>query len=161
MSVSDYNRVGGISEKSQRNLILGGSWPKEEDEVADRYIQFGISIPEGKTFTVDNISFVIAGSGGNGMCYRARYFKSSDISAVMTLSEQKNMSNGVLNEISVNPMLELSAGEILYIRIYPWYSSVANGKTICLKDVKDFRLEQGYEPFEYFGRAIVPGDKDR
>lgn len=24
MSVSDYNRVGGISEKSQRNLILGG-----------------------------------------------------------------------------------------------------------------------------------------
>ena len=48
------------------------------------------------------------------MCYRAHYFKSSDISAVMTLSEQKNMSNGVLTEISDNPMLELSAGEILY-----------------------------------------------
>ena len=72
---------------------------------------------EGKTFTVDNISLVIAGSGGNGMCYRAHYFKSSDISAVMTLSEQKNMSNGVLNEISVNPMLELSA-ERFFIYVY-------------------------------------------
>ena len=156
MSVSDYNRVGGISEKSQRNLILGGSWPKEEDEVADRYIQFGISIPEGKTFTVDNISFVIAGSGGNGMCYRARYFKSSDISAVMTLSEQKNMSNGVLNEISVNPMLELSAGEILYIRIYPWYSSVANGKTICLKDVKISGLSKDMSPSNILAEQLSP-----
>ena len=156
MSVSDYNRVGGISEKSQRNLILGGSWPKEEDEVADRYIQFGISIPEGKTFTVDNISLVIAGSGGNGMCYRAHYFKSSDISAVMTLSEQKNMSNGVLNEISVNPMLELSAGEILYIRIYPWYSSVANGKTICLKDVKISGLSKDMSPSNILAEQLSP-----
>lgn len=136
MSVSDYNRVGGIPEKSQRNLISGGSWPKEEDEVSDRYIQFGVSVPENKTFTVDEISFVIAGSGGNGMCYRARYFKSSDISSVMTLGEQKNMTNGELNEVSVKPMLELSSGETLYVRIYPWYSSAANGKTICLKDVK-------------------------
>ena len=141
-------------------MILGGSWPKEEDEVADRYIQFGISIPEGKTFTVDNISFVIAGSGGNGMCYRARYFKSSDISAVMTLSEQKNMSNGVLNEISVNPMLELYAGEILYIRISLVFFC-GKWENDLLEGCQDFRLEQGYEPFEYFGRAIVPGDKDR
>lgn len=136
MSVSDYNRVGGISEKSQRNLISGDTWPKEEDEVSDRYIQFGVSVPENKIFTVDEISFVVAGSGGNGMCYRARYFKSSDISTVMTLGEQINMTNGVLNEVSVKPMLELSAGETLYVRIYPWYTSVANRKTICLKDVK-------------------------
>ena len=135
MFVSDYNRVGGISEKSQRNLIVGESWPKEEDEVADRYIQFGITVPDNKVFTVDKISFVIAGSGGNGMCYRARYFKSSDLSHTMTVSEQKNMRNGELNDVSIMPMLELSAGETMYLRIYPWYSSVANSKTICLKDV--------------------------
>ena len=156
MSVSDYNRVGGILEKSQRNLITGGLWLKEEDEVSDRYIQFGISVPENKMFTVDGISFVVAGSGGNGMCYRARYFKSSDISSVMTLSEQKNMANGVLNEVSVKPMLELSAGEILYVRIYPWYSSAANGKTICLKDVKISGLSRDMDSSGVPDNQLVP-----
>ena len=61
-----------------------------------------------------------------------------------------------MNEISVNPMLELSAGEILYIRIYPWYSSVANGKTICLKDVKISGLSKDMSPSNILAEQLSP-----
>ena len=37
--------------------------------------------------------------------------------------------------VSAQPVLELSEGETLLLRIYPWYSSEATGKTICLSHV--------------------------
>ena len=37
--------------------------------------------------------------------------------------------------VSAQPVLELPAGETLLLRIYPWYSSEATGKTICLSHV--------------------------
>ena len=33
------------------------------------------------------------------------------------------------------PVVELQAGETLLLRVYPWYSSQATGKTICLSHV--------------------------
>jgi hypothetical protein len=46
------------------------------------------------------------------------------------------MVSNTMNTVSKIPVLKLLAGETLKLRVYPWYSSAATGKTICLSDVK-------------------------
>jgi hypothetical protein len=38
--------------------------------------------------------------------------------------------------VSKQPVIKLVYGETLKLRVYPWYSMEATGKTICLADVK-------------------------
>ena len=42
-----------------------------------------------------------------------------------------NASN-TMYPVTYNKLTELAAGESLYLRVFPWYSSSATGKTICL-----------------------------
>ncbi|MFT3752407.1 MAG: T9SS type A sorting domain-containing protein [Paludibacter sp.] len=34
--------------------------------------------------------------------------------------------------MTYNKLVELTAGQSLYLRVYPWYNGTATGKTICL-----------------------------
>jgi lysophospholipase L1-like esterase len=123
------------TRKTQRNLLDGDVWPAGEiDEVSTRYIQFGISASEGTELNIDNISLYVGGAGGSGMRCRISYSK-DDFVTTSVVEEFSSMTANTMYAVSKIPTVKLAYGETLKLRVYPWYSIEATGKTICLADV--------------------------
>jgi len=124
------------TRKTQRNLLIGDAWPAGEiDEVSTRYIQFGIKANAGTELNINLISLYIGGAGGNGMRCRISYSK-DDFVTTFVAGEFQSMVSNTMNAVSKIPVLKLVNGETLKVRVYPWYSSAATGKTICISDFK-------------------------
>ena len=124
------------TRKTQRNLLTGDKWPEGEiDEVSTRYIQFGITAAKGTTLKIDNISLFACGCGGNGMRCHINYSKDPNFANQHTIFSPTSMPANNMLEVKATPVISLDEGETLLVRIYPWYSSAATGKTICLSDV--------------------------
>lgn len=125
--------------KTQRNLIVGGTWPAGEiDEVSTRYIQFGIQANLATELNIDSIGLYVGGAGGNGMRCRVWYSLNEDFSNAVAIADYStSMVSNTMYAVSATPVVHLSAGETLYLRIFPWYnsSSPATGKTLCLSAV--------------------------
>lgn len=123
------------SRKMQRNLLTGDNWPADEmDDNPGRYIQFGIKPNEGNVLKINNISLYICGAGGNGMCAHI-YYSTDNFETRTTIWEKKNIVANNPVYVEATPVVSLEEGQELLIRIYPWYSSAANGKTLCISDV--------------------------
>ena len=129
-------------EVTQRNIIDNetGEWPSGEiDEVSTRYIQFGISANEGTVLNIDSIGLYVCGAGGNGMRCRIYYMIDNGTGTVMAAANGTNLSAtmtaNTMYEVSARPVVALQAGESLYVRVYPWYTSKTSGKTLCLSHV--------------------------
>lgn len=124
------------SRKTQRNLIVGDAWPEGEiDEVSTRYIQFGITAAKGTTLKIDNISMFVCGCGGNGMRCHVNYSKEPNFANQHTIFSPTSMPANNMLEVKATPVISLEEGETLLVRVYPWYTSKATSKTICLSDV--------------------------
>ncbi len=124
------------TRKTQRNLIVGDAWPEGEiDEVSTRYIQFGITAAKGTTLKIDNISMFVCGCGGNGMRCHVNYSTDPNFANQHTIFSPTSMAANTMLEVKATPVISLNEGETLLVRVYPWYSSKATGKTICLSDV--------------------------
>ena len=125
--------------KTQRNLIVGGTWPASEiDEVSTRYIQFGIQANLATELNIDSIGLYVGGAGGNGMRCRVWYSLNEDFSNAVAIGDfSGSMVSNTMYAVSATPVVRLTAGETLYLRIFPWYnsSSPATGKTLCLSAV--------------------------
>ena len=125
--------------KTQRNLIVGSTWPAGEiDEVSTRYIQFGIQANQATELNIDSIGLYVGGAGGNGMRCRVWYSLNEDFSNAVAIGDfSRSMVSNTMYAVSATPVVRLSAGETLYLRIFPWYnsSSPATGKTLCLSAV--------------------------
>ncbi len=123
------------SRKTQRNLLTGDAWPADEiDDNPNRYIQFGIKPNIGNTLKINNISLFVCGCGGNGMCCHI-YYSTDNFETRTTIFEMKKMPANNMQEVKVSPVITLNDGEELLLRVYPWYTGAATGKTICLSDV--------------------------
>lgn len=124
------------SRKTQRNVIEGESWPAGEiDEVSTRYIEFAVQPAKGTTLKVDSMSMFVCGCGGNGMCCKIYYSKEENFANPVNIFEMKSMPANNMQYVCSMPVLSVSEGETLRIRVYPWYNNAATGKTICLSDV--------------------------
>ena len=126
------------TRKVQRNLIEGESWPAGEiDEVSTRWIEFAVKPAKGTTLNVNEISMYVCGCGGNGMRCKIYYSKEEAFANAVNIADfSKSMKANDMMEVKATPVLEVKDNETLRVRIYPWYSSAANGKTICVSDVK-------------------------
>ncbi|MBN2167281.1 MAG: hypothetical protein JW717_13475 [Marinilabiliaceae bacterium] len=121
-----------VTQKMQRNLIIGDAWPANEiDEVSTRFMQFGITANANTELNIDSIGLYIAGAGGNGMRCRISY-STDNFSTSKVIHEFASMVANTVYEVSAIPIEKLSYSDTLKVRIYPWYSSAATGKTICL-----------------------------
>ena len=136
------------TRKMQRNLVNNPTetvkdgatvtvyrWPANEiDDDPERYIEFGVKPNEGNDLKINNISLFLCGAGGNGMCAHV-YYSTDNFVTRTTIFEGKNMTanNPVL--IQAQPVLTVKNGEQLLVRVYPWYSSQADDKTLCISDV--------------------------
>ncbi len=124
------------SHKTQRNVIEGGTWPAGEiDEVSTRYIQFGMKAPTETTIDIDKISLYVAGAGGSGMRCKIYYATDANFSDATLMQEFASMAGNTVYGVESTPVVSIADGQSIYLRIYPWYSSEATGKTICLSDV--------------------------
>ncbi len=125
------------SRKTQRNVIEGEQWPEGEiDEVSTRYIEFGVTAVEGTELSIDEISYFLCGCGGNGMCVNVWYSTNADFSDAKQMYHKEKLPANNMQYVSETPVLTIPAGESLRLRFYPWYNGGANGKTICLSDIK-------------------------
>lgn len=125
------------SRKTQRNVIEGEAWPAGEiDEVSTRYIEFGVKAMEGTTLKIDEISFFLCGCGGNGMRVKVYYSTEDDFSNPQMIYNPSALAANNMQYVKETPVVSLESGHSLRLRFYPWYTSAANGKTICLSDVK-------------------------
>ena len=125
------------NRKTQRNTIdnEGNKWPANEiDESPNRYIEFGVQANEGTELKVSNIELFIGGAGGNGMMCHV-YYSTDDYSTRTGIFSPGKMVSNTMYKVSVQPVVSLQPGQTLKVRVYPWYTSEAEGKTICLSDV--------------------------
>ena len=123
------------SRKTQRNLLTGDAWPADEiDDNPDRYIQWGIKPALGTELKIDEISLFVCGCGGNGMCSHI-YFSTDNFETRTTIFEMKKMPANNMQYVKATPVISLTEGQELLVRVYPWYNGAANGKTICLSDL--------------------------
>ena len=127
------------TRKTQRNLILGDTWPMGEiDEVSNRYVQFAITASKGMTLKIDSIGMYVCGCGGNGMMCHINYSTEKNFANQHTIYAPSNMVANNMVAVSVTPVISLNEGDTLRLRIYPWYNSATSavsGKTICLSDI--------------------------
>lgn len=138
MEVYNYTTVvGSAAGNSQRSRIIGGSWTAEVAQNNNRYIQFAVSPEAGVVFNVDSIGLYYGSAGGSGMRANIYYSTDSAFSSPVQLNTPGtplSIANG-MQLLSYNPILKLAAGQTLYLRIFPWYTTTATGKYVCLQNV--------------------------
>lgn len=126
------------TRKTQRNLIEGEAWPAGEiDEVSTRWIEFAVKPAKGTTLNVSEISMYLCGCGGNGMRCKVYYSTEENFANAVNIADfSGEMKANNMMEVKATPVLKVGEDETLRVRIYPWYTSAATGKTICVSDVK-------------------------
>ena len=112
----------------------GGAWVKAEDDSPNQYVEFTVTCPEGKKLDISSISMKIGGKGGGGVHCHA-YYSTDGFVTRTTFYAPASMSNGVMNEVAASPVVQLEEGDQFQIRVYPWYTSNATGKWLCIQDV--------------------------
>ena len=124
------------TRKTQRNLLTSDNWPANEiDDNPERYIEWGVKPTAGTTLSIDEISLFVCGCGGNGMCCHI-YYSIDGFSTRTTMFEMKKMPANSMQYVKEQPVIKLSEGQQLLVRVYPWYDGAATGKTICLSDLR-------------------------
>jgi lysophospholipase L1-like esterase len=127
---------GVTGSTTQRNIIIGDTWVAGEvDIVTTRYIQFGVQPAANTTFTVDSIGLYAAAAGGSGMRFRVMIAKKSDFSDAITLENKTTNASNTIVKLSYKPILQVADSEYFYLRFYPWYSSAATSKYLCLQNL--------------------------
>ena len=112
----------------------GGAWVKAEDDSPNQYVQFTVTCPEGRKLDINRIAMKVGGRGGNGMRCHV-YYSTDGFANRTTIFAPTSMSSNVMNEVEAMPVVNLEEGDQLQIRVYPWYTSDATGKWLCLQDV--------------------------
>ena len=88
----------------------------------------------GNTLKIDSIGLFVCGAGGNGMMCHI-YYSTDNFETRHTLYAPTKMTANNPEAVQAQPVIALDEGQQLLLRIYPWYTGAATGKTICLSDV--------------------------
>ena len=134
-------KVEGMAKygnNSQKGLMVstseGGAWVKAEDDSPNQYVQFTVTAPDGQKLDINHIAMKVGGHGGGGMRCHV-YYSTDGFVTRTTIYSPGSMASGVMNEVDVTPVIKLDEGDQLQIRVYPWYTSNATGKWLCIQDV--------------------------
>ncbi len=123
---------------SQKGLMVStsesGTWVKAEDDSPNQYVQFTVTAPDGQKLDVNHIAMKVGAQGGGGMRCHV-YYSTDGFVTRTTIYSPASMASGVMNEVDATPVIKLEEGDQLQIRIYPWYTSNATGKWLCISDV--------------------------
>ncbi len=117
-------------------LSPASGWPAGDiDESPTRYVEFGVKVPEGKILTVNKLSMNVGGVNTNAMRCHVNWSATDAFGNPKTFYSPTEMKSGVMNAASTEVMLNLSEGETLLVRVYPWTSEAQQDASICVSDV--------------------------
>ena len=139
-TATDVN-ISNMGSRMKNNTLQAyggsslGSWTKGEDDDPNRYIEFNVTCPEGKTLDINNISLKVGGVATNDICCHV-YYSTDGYSNRTTIYAPTVMTANVMNEVSATPVIKLEEGESVKVRIYPWsVTAYESGKYIAVSDV--------------------------
>ena len=123
---------------AQKGLMVstseGGAWVKAEDDSPNQYVQFTMTCPDATKLDINHIAMKVGGHGGGGMKCHV-YYSTDGFVTRTTIYAPALMASGVMNDVDVAPVIKLEEGDQLQIRVYPWYTSNATGKWLCVSNV--------------------------
>jgi hypothetical protein len=114
------------------------NWPAGEiDENATRYIDFAITAPTTMELRITGISMLLASHSTSTMCCHINTGFGEEFTDVQTIYERKNFTNKTPVAVILTPVLSVSAGQTLHVRVLPWHEDAAekSGKYICVKNL--------------------------
>ncbi len=119
------------------NLVAtGGVWPDGDiDESPTRYVEFGLTAPEGKAVKISGLSMGVGGIDTDAMQCHVSYSTKPGFGEPRTFYSPASMAAGVVNQVSTSDIINLSAGETLLIRVYPWTKQQVKNAPIRISDV--------------------------
>lgn len=131
------NNYAQIDDVKMQRLKPSSGWPGGEiDEVSTRYVEFKATVPAGKTFYMDKISFNVVGQYASDFGLHAYYATSSSFTDAALIAEKTKMTGNEHIAVSKDVTKTIEEGETVYIRIYPWKEAAAeSGKYFCLSDM--------------------------
>jgi hypothetical protein len=141
MGASGSARLGPASGSSNNGSVdaCNGNetwttnlWPNSTERVTDDYIQFRVNVSEG-TFEITHFSFISNISSSNSATSYDVYY-STDGFTTETFLDSGNHSTGSCTAHGGNLEEELSAGESILFRIYP-YNQGAGTASLRIDDV--------------------------
>jgi len=106
---------------------------------AGKYVQFAVAAPASGSFSVSAISAWMATSGGSNTRADIEYSTAADFSNPVRLNGDTPLTfvNGTMVQTTYGSLaITIPAGTTLYVRVFPWYTSVATGKYLAISDVK-------------------------
>ena len=136
MEIVDY--AGDL----QRLQVAGGAWSAAEDDDPSRYISFGLKSTSNNTIKIDNIALKVGGAGGNDVNCHV-YYTTDGFQTRTTLLEKNDMTSGTMYEVKATTNISLEKDQMLEVRIYPWCSTTATGRYLCLQGVTLSGVEEG------------------
>ena len=108
-------------------IAQGGAWPAGEiDEVATRYLEYRFEGRPQQEVMVKELELTVKAIGGEGMNIHINYGIGSAFKGVTTMYENTALPNNQEVTIRIAQPFIIPPGEVLYVRILPWYDS--NGK---------------------------------
>ena len=103
-----------------------GSWPAGDiDESPERYIEFGVTAPEGKTLAVDRMALSVGSPDLDIMQCHVSYSAEPGFGNPRTFYSPASMARGVMNDVSTDALINLAEGKTLTLRVYPWTKNEA------------------------------------
>ncbi|ADY52355.1 hypothetical protein Pedsa_1800 [Pseudopedobacter saltans DSM 12145] len=120
----------------ERTIPSGNTWPAESSYNATRYMEYAIAPASGYTLNISEIeaSLSFNGSGAG----RASIFWSTDKSNFTPISGTiiLNSSSSPTPYTFDNLNIDIHDGDTLFLRIFPWTTSVITGKYLVAKNIK-------------------------
>ncbi len=132
------NMLSTFVSSTQRTCpAASGTWPAETAENATRYIQYSVSPVPGNAFQVATISLSLYAAGGSNLKANVYYSKDSSFATKTQIGSTLILAQSLPStpNASVATGVSVGAGEALYVRVYPWYTSSASGKYLIAKGV--------------------------
>lgn len=122
--VSDMRLVGLEAvgyEDGAVSVAPPSGWPAGDiDESPERYIEFGITAPEGKTLQISRVALNAGGAGTTGMQCHASISARPGFGSPHTFYSPADMPDGVMCAAVSDALVTLAPGETLLLRVYPW-----------------------------------------
>jgi lysophospholipase L1-like esterase len=136
--------VNGLVASTTKVIAVDGQDTTVARYVADspvrnnnQYLQFVVSPVNGK-FAIDTISAYLTSSGGSTVVADIEYSMNADFSASTKLNSTPLtfVKDTFTAKLSYPVVVQVPAGASLYLRVFPWNSAGAIGKTLAVYGVR-------------------------
>jgi len=112
-----------------------GMWTAESARNPGRYVEFTVPVTTG-SFTLDTVSVNAGSGGGSNMRWDIVYALTPDFASPTALGTALSGVKDTVAPYSYPSLgVPVAAGQTLYLRVYPYNTGAATGKTIMLSDV--------------------------